>query len=103
MLKQASDIAVIVYLVVGVVAFAAVALSFLICGARDAFQPCYTIRPDGTPSEAVDSFHVRTWVMGLAVPSYRATAMRGLGRIVAYVVLAVTAGCVAVLLGMGIC
>ena len=102
MLRQASDFTVVVYLVIGTVVFGWLALSCVYEGMRDAFRPCYTIRPDGTPSEQVDSFHLRSWLIGLGVPSYRLTALRGFGRVMLWLVLAALAGGVAVLLGMGI-
>ena len=102
MLERASDILVNVYLVVGVATFATVALFCGAYGIADAFRPCLTVRRDGTPSEKVDSFHLRSWVLGLAVPTYRMTALRGLGRVLLCVALAIASGGVAFLLGMGL-
>ena len=102
MLDQASSIVITVYLVVGIVGFGFLALSCAYAGLKDAFRPCYTVRPDGTPSDRIDSFHLRSWLIGLGVPSYRLTALRGFGRILLWLVLACLAGGVAFLLGMGI-
>lgn len=102
MLRQASDVAVTLYLVIGTAVFGWLAVSCAYAGVRDAFRPCYTIRSDGTPSKRVDSFHLRSWLIGLGIPSYRMTALRGFGRVLLWLVLAMLAGCVAVLIGMGI-
>lgn len=47
---------------------------------RYLFGRCHTVLPDGSVSEAVDSIHLRTWLLGLAVPGYRRTAMAGFGK-----------------------
>lgn len=102
MLEQASEIAIKVYLAIGVAGLMLVALTSLRSGILDAFRPCLTVRPDGTPTDTIDSFHLRTWLLGLAVPSYRATALRGLGWLALSVALAVVAGSVAFLLALGL-
>lgn len=60
----------------GLLAATACAVGYRAC--EHAVRPCLTILRDGTTSEEVDSFHMRTWLIGLGVPSYRRTAVRGI-------------------------
>lgn len=102
MLNHISGFIVTVYLIVGVAGFGYLAILLAYEGISDAFLPCYTVLPDGSVSEETDSFHLRTWVLGLAIPSYRATALRGIARISIYAAIAAVAGLIAVALGIGI-
>ena len=102
MLNYISGIIVTVYLLVGVIGFVGLAMLVAYEGISDAFLACHTVFPDGSVSEETDSFHLRTWVLGLAIPSYRKTALMGIARIFIYAVIATVAGIIAVALGIGI-
>lgn len=102
MLNQISTAVVRLYLLAGTLALAFMAANGVWVALQVLFEACYTILPDGTRSDGVDSFHLRTWLLGIFVPSYRRTALVELGKVVLLLLVALALGFLALMLGLGL-
>lgn len=102
MLEKAITIVMAIHLAAGALGIGCFAMREAWLTIRWMAEPTRTIRADGTPTRETDSFRLRTWLLGLSVPSYRMTAMRGLGELLFSVTFAIAAGGVAALLAAGL-